>query len=329
MAENKAKESKGYSTGNGKRWLILLGVLVLIAVIVVVILLVIPANTFSMVETLQTASTNTFLLSESEKDNYNSFKTKISGNTLVNYYSQEMNDIIILSESLSDVVIYYNQFMAFAEDNNVLKVNYKVVKDNLDEAFDEQDKMNNLLIDISKLADTSASYLQNAMVDFRTNYYHWLENYKDAFIGLAKCYQGCFPNSITNNNASTIILNAVNDFVNVITNDFKLLVSSDVKADISSSNYNYSSHGKILYFESFVDAYINDNSDINGYVFSASLQEKYQKINNFFTKYNEKNFYEIINSISNSSNYPITKTYDVEDNEGLYLEVKEFLDQRG
>lgn len=328
MAEKKAKDGKGYSTGN-KKWLIAFGVLVLIAVIVVVILLVIPANTYSMVETLQTASTSTFLINDTEKNNYNDFKSKISGNSLINYYSQEMNDTIILTESLTDVVIYYNQFMVFAEDNDVLKENYKVVKDNLEEAFNDQKEMDNILSEVSKLADTSASYLQNAMVDFRTNYYHWLDNYKDAISGLSKCYQGCFKGSITNNKASTIILNTVNDFINVITNDFKLLVSSDVKADISSSNYNYSSHGKILYFESFVDAYLNNNYEINNYLFKADLQDKYQKISDFFTLYNETNFYEIINSISNSSNYPITKTYDVEDGEGLYDGVKEFLNQRG
>ena len=321
--EKKEKAKKEYSTGT-RKWPILFGLLILVAIIVVIVLLVIPANTYSMVETLQTVSQTSFLSSEVEKESYDRFYSKYSSSSILSYYTYEINYISTLSETLGDVLIYYNEFMVFANDNDTLKNNYKTIKDNLDNATEEQKELNNIMSDVSLLADNSVSYLQNAFVDFRAIYYNWLVNYRDAIKALSTCYANCFGQSINNNEASYLILNTVNDFANDITNDFRNLVNSDVKGDTSSSNYNFISRGKIDVFEDFVDNYLNNNYEITNYMFNSSLQSKYETINKFFELYNEPNFYEVIHSIN--ANRVITKTYtDISDSEGVYTAVKNFI----
>ena len=320
---NKGKAKKEYSTGT-RKWLILFGLLVLVAIIVVIVLLVIPANTYSMVETLQTVSQTSFLTSEVEKESYNRFYSKYNNSSILNYYEDEIYYISILSETLGDVLIYYNEFMAFANDNSTLKNNYKTIKGNLDSAVEEQKELNEIMSDVSLLADNSVSYLQNAYIDFRVAYHKWLVNYRDAIKALSTCYTNCFGQSINNNDASYLILNTVNDFVNDITNDFRNLVNSDVKGDTSSNNYKFVTKGKISTFEDFVNQYLNNNYEITNYLFSSSLQNKYDTINKFFELYNEPNFYEVIHSINSSGN--ITKIYkDISDSEGVYSAVKSFI----
>ena len=53
-------EKKDYTTGS-RKWLIILSVLVLVAIIAVVIVLLVPGNTYSMVEVLHSHSTTSFL----------------------------------------------------------------------------------------------------------------------------------------------------------------------------------------------------------------------------------------------------------------------------
>ncbi len=329
MGKKKSGEEKVYTTGN-KKWLVILGVLVFLVIAVVIILMVIPANTSGMIETLQTTADTSFLKNQDERDKYEDFQNKIKNNSIVKYYSEEMSDIIIISDTLSDVMVYYNDFIAFADQNNVMKDNYKGIDESLKNAQENQKNLNNILTEIARLTETAASYLQNAMIDLRTEYYNWLNNYQQALERLSKCYEGCFKESVTSNLASTTILNTINDYVDVIKDEFKVIVSSDVKSNLSSSNYNYKSHNTVLYFESFVDNYISNKSEIRNYTFDKTIQEKYEKISKFFELYEENNFYEVLASISSSSDGVISKVYSgVNDKEGLYNTVKDFLDCRG
>ena len=322
---SKKKESKGYSTGSGKKWLAIFGVLVLVAIIVVVVILVIPANTYNMVETVKTASETSFLTNSAEKNNMNDFKAKVSSNEKMKKYQQEINDMMILASSVSNIMIFYDDYIPVAEDNKVMSDNYKRVKNNLEESFDNQKNMNVILDNIAKLTDNSESYLKNNLIDFRNEYYLWVENNYEAMIGLANCYQGCFSESITTNKASGIILNTVNDFMCAIKNDFAVLVKLEVKGHYSE--YSYKSSGKISTFSNFVDVYLGNNqTDIIKYNFDQSIKTKYDKISEFFTVYNEPNLYAVVNSISSAAGNPITKTYEnVSDTKGLYGTVKSFI----
>lgn len=323
MADKKANKSN--NTGS-RKWLVFTGALVFIAIIVVIVVLLIPANTSSMIETVQEASKTSFLTEAREKDKYNDFINRIKNNSNTNYYAKETEDLIVLSETLADVLVYYNGYIVFAKDNHTLSQNYKNIKDNLNKAMEMQENMNIQLDEVAKLTDSSATYLQNSWIDFRGTYYKWLESYKIAINSLNDCYQNCFDQSITNNLASTLILNTISDYVNVITNDFKLVVSADTKGDLTGKNYNYSSTGKIDFFNNFVDVNINDilnKNEIKNFNFDKNIQVKYQKINKFFELYNETNFYQVINSINANS---IHKVYEgVEDSEGIYDAVKSFI----
>lgn len=308
-----------------KKWLKVLGALVFVAVVVVAVILLIPANTYSMIEALQ-ANEKTFLLKDaSYQIKYDDFANKIKTNDVLDYYSDEVDDVLIISQTMSEILTYYNEYMVFAEDNDTLSKNYKIINKNIKSADKIQKNIEIILDDALKLDDESTSYLQNSWIDFRIEFKNYLECYYNIFVSLNNCYQGCFEESITNNKASKYILNTINDYVYCIVNDFKVIISIDEKGDVSIGNYLYNSKGKVNHFENFVDKYIVDNTQIIEYQYDTLIINKFEKIEKFFTIYNETNFTEIINSISPVTN-EITKTYpEITDTEGLYTTVKIFL----
>ena len=324
MAKSKA-EGSDYKAGGSKKWLFIVGILVLIAIIVVIIVVSIPGNSYGAIERLSQASQSSFLQSEREKALYDNTERKISESLVTDDYLQELQDIRLLSTHINYVLDYYNGYMIYASDNSVLRRNHKTIENSLEDALTYQDQMDELLTDINGLGENSDSYLRVLWIDFRAAYTNYLSNMSTAIDALNNCYQGCFDKTFTNNLASQIILNTIDDYLTEITKDFGVIVEND-RENFSERDYNYQSHGKVDYFCNFVEAYILDDSDIKGYYFNDSLIQNYELINKFYNLYNQTNFELIISSIDNSGT--ITLSFQQEDSEGVYQAVKEFLSVR-
>ncbi len=325
----KAKANKDYKAGGAKKWLIIVAILVLIAIIVTVIVILIPANTSDAVDRLRQSSQTSFLENQREQENYDELETKVE-TSMVRYYSQELQDIRTLSGSVNQMLDFYYEYLPFAEDNNVFSDNYHAIKDNLENAVNYQQDMNEYISEAINLEDDADLNIQNLWIDFRLSFSNYLGCMSGAIEALNNCYQGCFNSTLSNNIASSTILNTVDDFLSVITDEFEQLTQTDVKGHttVGGQSYSYESHGKVLYLSAFVENYIINDSDIMQYNFNSDLQSKYRLINRYFETHNQSNFVSVIDSISNDAPYNITLTFSNPDSEGIYDAVKAFIDVR-
>lgn len=325
MAKKK-RGSSDYSAGNGKRWSVILGIIVLVAIIVVVIIIAIPPNTYNAVETLNRASKTNYLSSATEQTAFDKFEEKMTSSV----YLQEVQDIEKMSKSVDIILDYYNDYLVFAKDNKTFKNNYKTIKENLEEAKENQKKMSSIISKTTKLSDVSSTYLQNSMIDFRRAYVKYLKNCKSAIGGLENVYAGSLGNVTFNNTASKLILNTVNDYISVIVSNFGSLAKADVK-DGSTSGYaekyqELALTKKIDYFNDFLLTYLSDsNHDIETYYFQTSVQEKYSLLNEFFTLYSQKNLKGVINSIQASGTIAFVAPDEVVDTNGAFAGVVNFI----
>lgn len=322
----KSKTNKDYKVGGAKKWLILIGALVLIAIIVTVIVIFIPANTSDAIDRLRQSSQTSFLENVREKENYDKLESKIE-TSVVRYYTTELQDIRILSESVNQMLDFYYEYIPMAKDNATLSKNYKKIKDNLENAVNHQQDMNEYISEAILLEDDADLHIQNLWIDFRVSYSQYLTCMTNAIDALNNCYQGCFSLTLTNNDASSLILNTVDDYLSVISQEFDYLTQTDTKGHTTIQNYKYQSHGKIVFFSSFVNNYIVDENEIMNYYFDNTLQSKYNLLNEFFVTYNQKNLTEVIKSID-SNTLEITLTFDNLDSKGIYDAVKAFIDVR-
>ena len=162
-------EKKEYTTGS-RKWLIILSVLVLVAIIAVVIVLLVPGNTYSMVEVLHSHSTTSFLNVDntSERENYDKLKAEFD--IAVTGYKQEVEDIETLSQTINNVLDFYDEYTIFAKNNGTLTQNYKSIKSNLNKASRLQDDMNEEIVTLISLSDNSDTYQRNAWIDLRELY---------------------------------------------------------------------------------------------------------------------------------------------------------------
>lgn len=317
-------ESKGNSAGS-KKLLIFFGLLILAAVIVVVIIVSIPANTYNMIDALQKNQETLFLNDNDERVKYDSFVNKINTNSTLSYYKEEAQDVIVISQNLSDILKYYNNYLVFAQKNKVLSSNVKVINKNIKSTNQIKKNIDEILDRVLKLEDESVSYLKNCWIDFRGEYQKYLDNYYSSFNALYNCYKDCFTTSFTNNKASDLILSTANDYISCLVYDFKTIVSVDTKTDIAQGDYSYLSHGRVVNFDKFVKAYINDNNEIKDYLFSSKVNDKYETLYTFFEIYSERDLKPLIASIDPTSQN-VTKTYpEVNDPDKVYQEVADFL----
>lgn len=322
MAKAKASENKDYKVGSPKKWLIAIGILVLIAIIVVIIVLCVPGNTYSAVERLRKASQTSFLRSQTEQANYARFRQKIGATVTLGYYAIELEDIQTTVEATNKVIDFYDDYLVLATDNKTLSRNYKTIRNNFEDAQEAQEDMNGFIADGLNLQDNSETYLKNIYIDFRESYVDYISSMTKAIDALSNCYQGCFIDNLSNNLASTLILNSVDNYLTVITGDYAELIDKDVKGG-NFDSYEYETTGKITAYSEFVDSYILNRQEIVEYNFTASLQDKYQTINSFFEVFAQTDFVSVIDSIDDELN--ITKTFEVEDSSGIYDTVKTFL----
>ena len=285
----------------------------LIAIIVTVIVILIPANTSDAIDRLRQSSQTSFLENVKEQENYDKLETKVS-QSRVRYYTTELQDIRSLSESVNELLDFYYEYIPFAEDNNVFSDNYRAIKDNLENATSYQQDMNTYITDAINLENDADLHIQNLWIDFRVSFSGYLSCMTNAIDALNNCYQGCFGDTLSNNLASTTILNTVDDYLSVISGEFDYLTKTDTKGHTTEENYKYESHGKIVYFSSFVNTYILNENEIMSYYFDNSIQEKYELVEKFFVTYNQKNFASVIDSID-SGTLEITLTFNNPDSE--------------
>lgn len=298
-------EKKDYTTGS-RKWLIVLSVLVLVAIIAVVIVLLVPGNTYSMVEVLHSHSTTSFLNVDntSERENYDKLKAEFD--IAVTGYKQEVEDIETLSQTINNVLDFYDEYTIFAKNNGTLTQNYKSIKSNLNKASRLQDDMNEEIVTLISLSDNSDTYQRNAWIDLRVIYVDWLESMQNAITRLNTCYQNCFDPSLTNNTASTLVLNAVDDYISVITDDFNDLIENDQKSSRIES-YNYTMNGRIKLFEAFVNARLTSTNFVN-YIFHQRIKNFYDDVNQFYTVYSQEDFKYLLDSIA--PNGAFTENFD-------------------
>lgn len=293
-----AKAEKTKSSGGGKKWLIAIAILVLIAIIVTVIVLVIPGDTQGAIERLKQASQTSFLQNTSEQEEYEQIGNKLSNSTL-SYYVTEYNDVETTANTINIILNFYNEYLPLAEDNRTLQSNHKQIENNLEEAVNFQQDMNAIMSQMMALNTGSDTHLKSLWIDFRLSFTDYILSMASAVEALNNCYQGCFTETLSNNLASTTILNTVDDFLSVITNEFVILTETNLQ-DTSAADYDYTSFGKVSVFSSFVNTYLNDVDDIYSYYFDSYLQEKYQKVDSFYSTYLQTNFEGVISSINSS-----------------------------
>lgn len=298
-------KKKDYTTGS-RKWLIVLSVLVLIAIIAVVIVLLVPGNTYSMVEVLHSHSTTSFLNVDntSERENYDKLKAEFD--IAVTGYKQEVEDIETLSQTINVILKFYDEYIVFAQDNGTLTRNYKSIKSSLNRASRLQEDMNEEIVTLISLSDNSDTYQRNAWIDLRVIYVDWLESMQNAITRLNTCYQNCFDPSLTNNTASTLVLNAVDDYISVITDDFNDLIENDQKSS-SIESYNYTMNGRIKLFEAFVNARLTSTNFVN-YIFYQRIKNFYDDVNQFYTVYSQEDFKYLLDSIA--PNGAFTENFD-------------------
>ncbi len=298
-------KKKDYTTGS-RKWLIVLSVLVLVAIIAVVIVLLVPGNTYSMVEVLHSHSTTSFLNenNRSEQENYSALMQDMSNE--VTSYMQEIRDVETLSQTINVILKFYDEYIVFAQDNGTLTRNYKSIRSSLNRASRLQEDMNEEIVTIISLSENSDTYKRNSWIDLRVIYVDWLENMQNAITRLNTCYQNCFDPSLTNNTASTLVLNAVDDYISVITDDFNDLIENDQKSN-SIESYNYTMNGRIKLFEAFVNARLTSTNFVN-YIFYQRIKNFYDDVNQFYTVYSQEDFKYLLDSIA--PNGAFTENFD-------------------
>lgn len=298
-------EKKEYTTGS-RKWLMILSILVLVAILAVVIVLLVPGNTYSMVEVLHSHSTTSFLNIDntSERENYDKLKNEF--NIAVTGYKQEVEDVETLSQTINNVLDFYDEYTIFAQNNGTLTKNYKSIKSSLNKASKLQDKMNEEIVKLITLSDNSDTYQRNAWIDLRVLYIDWLESMQNAITRLNTCYQKCFNPSFTNNSASTLVLNTIDDYIDVIVDEFNNLKENDKKSG-SVEVYSYTIAGKVKLFNAFVRNQVKSENFVD-YTFDEQTKVFYDDVNKFFDLYSQEDFKNVIISIN--PNGAITEDFD-------------------
>lgn len=318
-----------YSSGTGKRWAVIVGIIALVAIVVVVIIMAIPPNTYNAVETLDRVSQTAYLTTANEQTEFDKFKTKVS-TSVVGQYTQELNDMQYIAYSVNAILDYHNDYLVFAKDNKTFKNNYKNIKEGLTDAKESQKKLNKILADTNELSNESSTYLQSAMVDYRNEFFKWLKSSKRAIGGLENTYAGSLGEVSFNNPASDLILDVINDYMDVLVEYYDKLIEFDVKGgNVSDYAAKYAEFGltyKIRCFYSFIARYLyNNNSNyyIAKYYFDTNIQNNIKLYNEFFTLYQVEDTTELIASISSSG---ITKIYEgVTDENSAYFAICKFV----
>ena len=316
---------KDYTATGAKKWLITVGGFVLFVIIVVGIFLMIPANTKGMTETLASSTENFFIVKDENEEKYDNFATKITSTSELSFYSNELNLTKILNQNIYDVEYFYNNYMIFAKKNNTLSSNYKTIQSNISKAQKYKNKFIKTINETLSLEEVGLTVLHEKIIVFRENFYNYINCYQKAFVALSKCYDKCFEDSFIKNKASKYFLMTTNDFLSCIVENYKETIESDQSGLINQATYRYNAKIRIQKLDNFLSIYNPEGSiEIQNYAYNPGIQNRYEKIERFFTVYKEKDFKKIISSINYDGT--ITNPYSgVEDTEYLYSAAVNYL----
>ncbi len=316
--------SKGYSAGGGKKWLIAIALIVLVAIVVVVVLICIPPNTYNAVQTLNRTTQSSFLVkSPTDKENFNDLKNKLGAGEKFNVYQKEMEDYALITDSIYNILDFYNDNLIFASSNKNLKKNFKPIKNNLNDAKAIQGRLSSALVKMKDIARDTDS-MRNAIIDFRNEFVKWLKANQKAFVALNSAYSGSMGNILENNLASRIILNTADEMLSELIAKIELANDFDKKGASLDKNY-YKAEAMTGLFTDFVNKNIkNENSAIKNYYFDEAIQTNYQKFDKFIKTYPKDALSQVIESVRKENGKIVfTKTFEgVEDADGVYNTVK-------
>ena len=309
-----------------KKWLIVIAILVLIAIIVVTIILCIPGNPKSAVEALKKEEKSGLLQNSTTQSLYDNFEQVVAESS-ISSYSQEMQDVETILLNIEVIVDKYTDYAIFFEENEYFYDNYKPLTNSLNEIQNYKSEIVSELETVkNEYNKDSSDFLRKSWINVRENFVNMLDRYCTAF----STYRDIFLNSyfgLEQNLASSLTVNAVSDYLSVLRDDFKDLAKKDT-ADKNFTDYSYSNRVITIAFDTFVTKTDQEISgDINNYYFDETISQKYEKINSFYSVYNQKNLYQVISSAYlNIDTITFVKVFEgITDNEGTYLALKEFL----
>lgn len=309
-----------------KKWLIVIAILVLIAIIVVTIILCIPGNPKSAVEALKKEEKSGLLQNSTTQSLYDNFEQVVAESS-ISSYSQEMQDVETILLNIEVIVDKYTDYAIFFEENEYFYDNYKPLTNSLNEIQNYKSEIVSELETVkNEYNKDSSDFLRKSWINVRENFVNMLDKYCTAF----STYRDIFLNSyfgLEQNLASSLTVNAVSDYLSVLRDDFKDLAKKDT-ADKNFTDYSYSNRVITIAFDTFVIKTEQEISgDINNYYFDETISQKYEKINSFYSVYNQKNLYQVISSAYlNIDTITFVKVFEgITDNEGTYLALKEFL----
>ncbi len=309
-----------------KKWLIVIAILVLIAIIVVTIILCIPGNPKSAVEALKKEEKSGLLQNSTTQSLYDNFEQVVAESS-ISSYSQEMQDVETILLNIEVIVDKYTDYAIFFEENEYFYDNYKPLTNSLNEIQNYKSEIVSELETVkNEYNKDSSDFLRKSWINVRENFVNMLDKYCTAF----STYRDIFLNSyfgLEQNLASSLTVNAVSDYLSVLRDDFKDLAKKDT-ADKNFTDYSYSNRVITIVFDTFVTKTDQEISgDINNYYFDETISQKYEKINSFYSVYNQKNLYQVISSAYLSiDTITFVKVFEgITDNEGTYLALKEFL----
>lgn len=318
---------KEYSAGGAKKWLIIIGGVAFVAILIVIILMAIPPNTYNAVQTLYRTTNSSFLVSKSESNEYDIYQNRIFNTPELNYYSTEVDNIEKLSGSVTKVLYFYTDYLAFADSNKNLKKNYKVIKNNLNKANEHKENLMALIREANSLDETAYTYMQNMVVEIRDEFIAWLKSNATAFTGLSEGCVGSLGTTVENNLAFQIATSTVTDSLNVVIKGFDALAEKDKKGSLRQ-DYLFEITTNINYFDFIVDKYLVNKIDINEYYFNKNVSDKYLEIYKFYNLYQQDNFESVIESVQalGEKEYTFVKVFEnVNDEENVYDALKAFL----
>jgi len=306
-----------------KKWLIVIAILVLIAIIVVTIILCIPGNPKSAVEALKKEEKSGLLQNSTTQSLYDNFEQVVAESS-ISSYSQEMQDVETILLNIEVIVDKYTDYAIFFEENEYFYDNYKPLTNSLNEIQNYKSEIVSELETVkNEYNKDSSDFLRKSWINVRENFVNMLDRYCTAF----STYRDIFLNSyfgLEQNLASSLTVNAVSDYLSVLRDDF----AKKDTADKNFTDYSYSNRVITIAFDTFVTKTDQEISgDINNYYFDETISQKYEKINSFYSVYNQKNLYQVISSAYlNIDTITFVKVFEgITDNEGTYLALKEFL----
>ena len=266
MAKEKTKKSEGYVKQSGSGKVIgFFAAIVLIAIIVVAIVLSIPPKMDELRTGLGKISTSSFMQTDESMTDFKDAQSKIGENVTIEYYVDEMEEVIKVTTTVNDVVEYYNKYYMFAQENDFLKDNFKTIKNAINKIAASSENLDKIIDEMNLYNSTANTHLQGKYIEFRKEYLVWLDANRTMISCLSDVFGECLEDKFVNNAASRLVLDGVNIYMDNIVEGFKKLAEEDKL--VGGEQYTNSTYNEdVDKFASFVSDYVTDESFVRSYV---------------------------------------------------------------